>query len=342
MFNLHTRRKDSGTPACTLQRDAYNRCIRDAAAKPVKDVLDQTGTMLCGLDEQTVTAHRAQFGTNKVTHQKKQSLAQRVAGAFINPFTAILFFLALVSAVTDMLFPALSLFGSTPEDFDCLTVVIILTMVFISGVLRFVQESRSGNAAAKLLSMITTTCTVDRKGHPMQEIGLDEVVVGDIVHLSAGDMIPADLRIIEAKDLFISQSGLTGESEPVEKTPACSSDTNCAITEYPNIAFMGSNVISGSACGVVLAVGDNTLFGSMASAVAEEAVETSFTKGVNAVSWVLIRFMMVMVPLVFLINGLTKGDWLGAFLFGISIAVGLTPEMLPMIVTTCLARARCP
>lgn len=228
MFNLHTRRKDSGTPACTLQRDAYNRCIRDAAAKPVKDVLDQTGTMLCGLDEQTVTAHRAQFGTNKVTHQKKQSLAQRVAGAFINPFTAILFFLALVSAVTDMLFPALSLFGS--------------------------------------------------------------------------------------------------------------SDTDCAITEYPNIAFMGSNVISGSACGVVLAVGDNTLFGSMASAVAEEAVETSFTKGVNAVSWVLIRFMMVMVPLVFLINGLTKGDWLGAFLFGISIAVGLTPEMLPMIVTTCLAK----
>ena len=216
MFNLHTRRKDSGTPACTLQRDAYNRCIRDAAAKPVKDVLDQTGTMLCGLDEQTVTAHRAQFGTNKVTHQKKQSLAQRVAGAFINPFTAILFFLALVSAVTDMLFPALSLFGSTPEDFDCLTVVIILTMVFISGVLRFVQESRSGNAAAKLLSMITTTCTVDRKGHPMQEIGLDEVVVGDIVHLSAGDMIPADLRIIEAKDLCIRQSGLTGESEPVE------------------------------------------------------------------------------------------------------------------------------
>ena len=228
MFNLHTRRKDSGTPACTLQRDAYNRCIRDAAAKPVKDVLDQTGTMLCGLDEQTVTAHRAQFGTNKVTHQKKQSLAQRVTGAFINPFTAILFFLALVSAVTDMLFPALSLFGST--------------------------------------------------------------------------------------------------------------DTDCAITEYPNIAFMGSNVISGSACGVVLAVGDNTLFGSMASAVAEEAVETSFTKGVNAVSWVLIRFMMVMVPLVFLINGLTKGDWLGAFLFGISIAVGLTPEMLPMIVTTCLAK----
>ena len=253
MFNLHTRRKDSGTPACTLQRDAYNRCIRDPAAKPVKDVLDQTVTMLCGLDERPSlrTAHR--FGTNKVTHQKKQSLAQRVAGAFINLFTAILFFLALVSAVTDMLFPALSLFGSTPEDFDCLTVAIILTMVFISGVLRFVQESRSGNAAAKLLSMITTTCTVDRKGHPMQEIGLDEVVVGDIVHLSAGDMIPADLRIIEAKDLFISQSGLTGESEPVEKRTRLAARTPTAPSpNIPTSLLWAATSFRAAHCGVVL------------------------------------------------------------------------------------------
>lgn len=338
MYNKHTRRQTSGNPPKAPVREAYNRSIRQAAAQPVKEVLTQLDTMLCGLSEQAVAAHRAQYGINKVTHQKTKSLAQRIAGAFINPFTAILFFLALVSAVTDMLFPALSLFGSVPEDFDCLTVVIILTMVLISGILRFVQESRSGNAAAKLLSMITTTCTVDRKDQPRQEIGLDEVVVGDIVHLSAGDMVPADLRILEAKDLFISQSGLTGESEPVEKTAHRVQDADCAITEYANIAFLGSNVISGSASGVVLAVGDNTLFGSMASAVAEEAVETSFTKGVNAVSWVLIRFMMVMVPLVFVINGITKGNWLGAFLFGISIAVGLTPEMLPMIVTTCLAK----
>ena len=162
-------------------------------------------------------------------------------------------------------------------------------------------------------------------------------MVGDIAHLSAGDMIPADVRILDAKDLFVSQASLTGESEPIEKTPNVSAKRE-SVTDYTNIAFLGSNVVSGSATAVAVCVGDHTLFGSMASAVAGEAVETSFTKGVNAVSWVLIRFMLVMVPLVFFINGITKGDWLEAFLFGISIAVGLTPEMLPMIVTTCLAK----
>lgn len=272
-----------------------------------------------------------------MTREKKKTLPQRLAGAFINPFTAILFCLALVSSFTDMIFPHFSLFGCVPKDFDCLTVVIILTMVFLSGTLRFVQESRSGNAAEKLLAMITTTCTVTRKGQEMAEIPLDEVVVGDIVHLSAGDMLPADVRILDAKDLFVSQASLTGESEPIEKIPMVN-ETRDAITDYTNIAFMGSNVISGSASAVVVTVGDHTLFGSMASEVAHEAVETSFSKGVNAVSWVLIRFMLVMVPLVFVSNGITKGDWLSAFLFGISIAVGLTPEMLPMIVTTCLAK----
>lgn len=236
-----------------------------------------------------------------------------------------------------MIFPYFSLFGCEPEDFDCLTVVIIMTMVVISGTLRFVQESRSGNAAEKLLKMITTTCTVTRKDEPKSEIPLDELVVGDIVHLSAGGMIPADVRILESKDLFVSQASLTGESEPIEKKPSVTDKTE-TVTDYSNIAFMGSNVISGSATAVAVSVGDNTLFGSMASAVVGEAVETSFTKGVNGVSWVLIRFMMVMVPLVFVINGLTKGDWLSALLFAISIAVGLTPEMLPMIVTTCLAK----
>ncbi len=203
--------------------------------------------------------------------------------------------------------------------------------------LRFVQESRSGDAAEKLLDMITTTCTVTRKKEGKQEIKLDEVVVGDIVYLSAGDMIPADVRILEAKDLFVSQASLTGESEPIEKLGNIQ-EKNENITEYNNIAFMGSNVISGTATAVVVSVGDSTLFGKMAASVAEEAVETSFTKGVNAVSWVLIRFMLILVPIVFFVNGITKGDWLNAFLFGISIAVGLTPEMLPMIVTTCLAK----
>ena len=318
-------------------RDEQNHRIQYAAANPVQEVLKSLHTTLRGLDEENISVNRTKYGTNKVTREKQKSLAKRLAEAFINPFTAILFFLAVVSIMTDMVLPYFSLLGSTPEDFDPLTVVIILTMVIISGTLRFVQESRSGNAAEKLLSMITTTCTVTRRGREKDEIPMDDLAVGDIVHLSAGDMIPADVRILEAKDLFISQASLTGESEPVEKTANVSVQKE-SVTEYTNIAFMGSNVISGSAAAVVICTGDNTLFGSMASAIAGEAVETSFTKGVNAVSCVLIRFMMVMVPLVFLINGITKGDWLNAFLFGISVAVGLTPEMLPMIVTTCLAK----
>ena len=321
-----------------LTRNNQNRLLAKYSSLSVKDVLENLGSSLTGLDEHSVSVSRIANGTNKVTKEKKKSLPQRLAGAFVNPFTAILFCLAIVSTITDMIFPYFGLFGSDPEDFDCLTVIIILTMVLISGTLRFVQETRSGNAAEKLLAMITTKCTVTRKGVAQEEIPLEEVVVGDIIHLSAGDMIPADVRIINSKDLFVSQASLTGESAPVEKTSGLCNATEDTVTNYKNIAFLGSNVISGSATAVVTSVGDNTLFGSMASAVAGEAVETSFSKGVNAVSWVLIRFMFVMVPLVFFINGLTKGDWLSAFLFGISVAVGLTPEMLPMIVTTCLAK----
>ncbi|CUX61675.1 Magnesium-transporting ATPase, P-type 1 [Clostridium sp. C105KSO15] len=317
------------------RREKANEIIAFAADNPIETVLQKFDSSLEGLSEKEVIASRNAYGENKVTHEKKKTMPQRLAEAFINPFTAILFCLAIVSTITDIILPAVR---GTPKDADPLTVIIIMTMVVISGALRFVQESRSGNAAEKLLGMITTTCTVDREEEKKQEIPLVEAVVGDIIHLSAGDMIPADVRIIEAKDLFISQSALTGESEPVEKFAAVGKDEVNATTEYSNIAFMGSNVISGRATAVIISVGDDTLFGSMASSVAGEAVETNFTKGVNAVSWVLIRFMFVMVPVVFVINGITKGDWIAAFLFGISIAVGLTPEMLPMIVTTCLAK----
>ena len=255
-------------------REEQNHRIEYAATNPIKAVFKELNTALRGLDEETVSRNRSKYGSNKVTHEKKKSLAKRLAGAFINPFTAILFCLALVSMMTDMVFPYFSLLGSTPEDFDCLTVVIILTMVIISGTLRFVQGSRSGNAAEKLLAMITTTCTVTRKGQEKVEIPMDDLVVGDIVHLSAGDMIPADVRILEAKDLFVSQASLTGESEPVEKTPYVSAGTE-VVTDYTNIAFMGSSVVSGSATAVAVCTGDHTLFGSMASAVAGEAVETS-------------------------------------------------------------------
>ena len=307
------------------------------ATHKVEDIKECLNINLSGLTEDEVDESRDKYGSNKVKKEKKKSIPERLAEAFINPFTVVLICLAVVSTVTDIIFPILHMFGNTKKDFNPVTVIIILTMVFVSGVLRFIQESRSGDAAAKLLAMITTTCTVTRQDKSHIEIPLDEVVVGDIVYLSAGDMIPADVRIIEAKDLFVSQSSLSGESEPIEKLAiVCEKKDN--ITEYTNIAFMGSNVISGSAAAIVVSVGDNTLFGSMTSAIATESVETNFTKGVNAVSWVLIRFMLVMVPLVFVINGVTKGNWISAFLFAISIAVGLTPEMLPMIVTSCLAK----
>ena len=314
-----------------------NKNIDYMATNSLEDIKSYLGTDLEGLSEEAVQKNREKYGANKVKKEKKKSLAKKLEEAFINPFTVVLVCLAVVSTVTDIVFPILHMFGNTKKDFNPITVIIILTMVFVSGVLRFIQEGRSGDAAEKLLAMIKTTCTVTRKNKNHIEIPLDEAVVGDIVYLSAGDMIPADVRIIEAKDLFVSQSSLSGESEPIEKlATVCEKKDN--ITEYTNIAFMGSSVISGSATAVVIAVGDNTLFGSMTLAISGESVETNFTKGVNAVSWVLIRFMLVMVPLVFVINGVTKGNWISAFLFAISVAVGLTPEMLPMIVTSCLAK----
>jgi Mg2+-importing ATPase len=314
-----------------VRRDEIATRLKSAAAAKTDVLFNNLNTTPEGLSEDLVDASREQFGDNKVTHGKKVSLPKRIAEAFINPFTAILIGLTAVSAFTDIIL-------ADPGEADPLTVVIIMTMVLISGILRFVQETRSGNAADKLLKMIKTTTNVRRLETGNAEIPLEEVVVGDIVHLAAGDMIPADMRIIQAKDLFVSQSALTGESAAVEKIPGAVSVEHDTLAEYPNLAFMGTNVISGSAAGVVVATGDDTIFGDMAKNVSDKPVQTNFEKGVNSVSWLLIRFMLVMVPIVLFINGFTKGDWMQATLFALSIAVGLTPEMLPMIVTTCLAK----
>lgn len=313
-----------------VRRDQINDRLKFAAENSRKNVFAALSTSQEGLADEQVEQLRELHGDNNVTHGKKESLFKRLCNAFINPFTAILFVLAIVSACTEIIWAA-------PGEKDATTVIIITVMVLVSGILRFVQETRSGNAAAKLSAMIHTTAAVTRKHHGTQEIPMDEIVVGDIVTLSAGDMIPADLRIVTAKDLFISQSALTGESEPVEKLPQKQKITG-AITEASNLAFMSSNVISGSATGVVIATGNDTMLGDMAKHLSEKPAKTSFEKGVNSVSWVLIRFMLIMVPIVLFLNGFAKGDWLNAALFAISIAVGLTPEMLPMIVTTCLAK----
>jgi Mg2+-importing ATPase len=314
-----------------IRHDEVRARLRFAAISSEEELFKELGVASEGLNEDQVEESRQWYGDNKVTHGKKASLLERVAVAFINPFTVVLTMLALVSAVTDIIL-------APPGEAEPITVIIITTMVLVSGILRFVQETRSGQAAENLLKMITTTTSVQRLEAGKQEIPLEEVVVGDIVHLAAGDMIPADLRIIHAKDLFISQSALTGESLAVEKTPSAVKGGNEALTEIANMAFMGTNVISGSAMGVAVVTGDDTIFGEMAGRVTGKPVQTSFEKGVNSVSWLLIRFMLVMVPVVLFVNGFTKGDWTQALLFALSVAVGLTPEMLPMIVTTCLAK----
>ncbi len=316
--------------AGVVHRDQVNERLRYAAVNEIDQVYAYFNTSAHGLTQERVENARETYGANIVTHGKKEPLIKRLFHAFVNPFTAILFVLALVSAFTDIIW-------AQAGEKDPTTVIIIATMVMISGVLRFVQETRSGNAAAKLSAMIRTTASVERAESGCTEIPMDEIVVGDVVHLSAGDMVPADIRITFAKDLFVSQSALTGESEPVEKL-AQVQITGDSSTQAANLVFMGSNVISGSAIGVVLATGNDTLLGDMAKQLSAKPPKTSFEKGVNAVSWVLIRFMLIMVPVVLFVNGFTKGDWMNALLFAISVAVGLTPEMLPMIVTTCLAK----
>src|SRR5699024_6503113 len=250
----------------------------------------------------------------------------------LDPFSLILIAIVFFSYFTDVAFVAAA-------EQSWATIIIISIMIIISVVLRFTQEYKSQVTADNLRDLIPTTTAIQRGGNEATEIVMSKVVPGDIIHLAAGDLIPADMRIIESTDLFISQSSLTGESEPIEKFSTISkSDRNKNLSDLDNIALMGTIVVSGSAKGVVLQTGNNTYFGSIAESLTEDIVETSFEEGVKSVSILLIRFMLVMVPIVFLVNGITKGDWLDALLFSISIAVGLTPEMLPTLVSTNLAK----
>jgi len=285
-----------------------------------------------GITKVMADERRIKFGTNQVQHQKAPKWYAQLLKAFANPFIYILLVIALVSFIIDVWIPS-----ADQRDFK--TVVVVSFMILISAVLRFVQEYRSNAAAEKLKSMVKTTATVLRKFVGKQEVPISELVPGDIVYLSAGDMIPADCRIMQSKDLFVSESMLTGESLPVEKKhfPIRDADKKQA-SELNNICFMGTNVISGSATAVIVATGGYTFFGSISKNIISNRPETSFDIGINKVSFLLIKFMIVMVPLIFLINGLLKGDWIEALLFAIAVAVGLTPEMLPMVVTANLAK----
>jgi len=290
-----------------------------------------------GLTAEQVETRLEQYGPNEVTHEKPPTWYWQLFHAFLTPFNGVLFAVSIVSLFSDVIFAA-------PEDRSFRTIIVLISMVLLSTLLRFWQEFRSNKAAEELKAMVTSTTAVLRAGMDRpQEMPIASLVPGDIVYLSAGDMIPADVRLLAAKDLFVSQAMLTGESLPLEKhavLPQSSkaAETGRSILETATVCFMGTNVVSGTGIAAVVATGDATQFGAMAKDIVGARPLTSFDKGISKVSWMLVRFLMVMTPLVLLINGVSKGDWLESLLFAVSVAVGLTPEMLPMIVTTNLAK----
>ena len=284
-------------------------------------VVQKFHSNLNGLSAKTAKSRLAKYGPNKIAREKHQSAIWRLLTNFANPLVILLSVLGIVSCFTG----------------DIRATIMIFAMAIVSVVLRFVQEVRADHAAEKLKAMVRNNATVVRDGKE-QEIALKMLVPGDIIKLAAGDMIPADVRILSAKDLFLNQAALTGEALPIEKKGIAVTAEIKNPFDLPNICFLGSSVVSGSATAVVVNTGCNTYFGSLASAIVNQRQLTSFDKGVNKFTWLTINFMIVMVPAVFFINGLTKHNWGEAFLFALAVAVGLTPEMLPMIVTVNLSK----
>jgi P-type Mg2+ transporter len=283
----------------------------------LKELKSQTG----GLSTAEAGSRSRQYGLNEIAREKRQSTLMRLLINFKNPLVILLLVLGFVSFLTG----------------DLRAMVVIFVMVLLGVVLRFFQELRADDAAEKLKAMITTTATVVRDDQEV-EVPLKLLVPGDIIRLAAGDMTPADVRVLSAKDLFLNQAALTGESLPVEKKADLAPVEIQNPLDLPNICFLGSNVESGSGTAVVIHIGDQTYLGSLAASIVSQRVLTSFDIGINKFTWLMIRFIAVMVPAVFLINGFSKHNWLEAFLFALAVAVGLTPEMLPMIVTVNLSK----
>src|SRR5512142_454740 len=299
----------------------YSVQLLEKARADADTVLKELGSQLGGLSEAEADSRLKQVGTNEIAREKRQSALMRLLGDFKNPLVLLLLALGVLSFLTG----------------DLRAMVVIFVMVVLGVVLRFFQEMRADNAAEKLKAMVSNTAALVRGGQE-KEVSLKLLVPGDIIRLAAGDMVPADVRVLSAKDLFLNQAALTGESLPVEKkaNPAPADVQN--PLELPNLCFLGSNVESGTATAVVIHTGDKTYFGSLAAKIVGQRVLTSFDKGINKFTWLMIRFIAVMVPAVFLINGFSKHNWLEAFLFAMAVAVGLTPEMLPMIVTVNLSK----
>lgn len=340
MRNLFVRvDKNSQSPARRGNQAAgQQQWLRHAATATMPELFRELNSSEEGLAAEQVDAAREFYGANAVAQATKRPLPLRLLAAFADPFTYILVFIAAVSVLTDWIF-------ATGADRDLSTPLIIGTMVLVSGVLRFIQDEKSTVAAEALAEMVESCAEVERDGDGGNETPIDEIVIGDVVHLSSGDVVPADLRIFSARDLFVSQASLTGESEPVEKRASLAADASAtaaasapALTDLGSLAFMGSTVISGNARGIVVATGARTMFGEATDTLAGRKRETSFDAGIKSTSRLLMRLMLAMLPVVFVVSGATKGDWVSALLFSLSVAVGLTPEMLPMLVTTCLGK----
>ena len=299
----------------------FSPILAELARLEKSEVFTRMKTSSEGLSEADAERRLAEAGPNVIASEKHRGWLWRLLTAARNPLVILLIVLAVISFATG----------------DARAGTVMSLMVILGVSLRFVQEARADAAAAKLKAMITLTTAVVRAGKA-EEIPLQKLAPGDVVTLCAGDMIPADVRIISAKDLFVSQATLTGESLPVEKLDSRETRKEVAPLEFVNICFLGTSVESGAATAVVVATGAQTYFGSMASSIVGEQIETSFDKGMQQFTWLMIRFMMVMVPLVFFINGFTKHNWHEAFFFSVAVAVGLTPEMLPMIVSVCLSK----
>lgn len=309
--------------------------LTKVAKKNIKDILKELNTSKDGLTGKEASKRLEKYGPNELPREKPDPWYKQLLDAFIHPFIMVLIILGLASFVTDILF-------APPGEENWRTIIIVAIMITVSVLLRFTLEYTSNIEAEKLRSLIYTTATVIRDGRK-KEIKMEKLVPGDIIYLSAGDMIPADVRIIESKDLFINEATITGESEPVEKCPKLSEEKirkkHLSIGELDNICFMGTNVISGYATAVVVSTGKNTYFGSITKSIVGKKVTTTFERDVVDVTKLLIKFMTVMVPLVFIINFFTKHDWLDSLLFALAVGVGITPEMLPMVVTANLAKS---
>ena len=299
----------------------YSAQLLEMAHADVAGVLKELGSQLDGLSAAEADSRLQRFGLNEIAREKRQSALMRLLSNVKNPLVLLLVALGVLSFITG----------------DLRATAVIFVMVVLGVVLRFYQEMRADHAAEKLQAMVSNTATLVRDGKEL-ETPLKMLAPGDIIRLAAGDMAPADVRVLSAKDLFMDQTALTGEAMPVEKKADPVSAEALNALDLSNLCFLGSNVVSGSATAVVIQTGDRTYFGSMAASIVGQRELTSFDKGVNKFTWLMIRFIAVMVPAVFLINGLSKHNWLEAFLFAMAVAVGMTPEMLPMIVTVNLSK----